>query len=172
MPFRAPLADSEYIPNNKDMSAPAISRSAQSSELSRNSANVFKAAEEGPVTITRRDAEPLVLLTAAEFQREHEGAELAAALVAATLADPQVPFVERLQGPFPWIAFLSEADQAAFAHEIVTITRACASVGRFDKALIALHAWRSTAEAISAGYTPDDELDWIEPSPVADPRTA
>ncbi|WP_104063787.1 type II toxin-antitoxin system Phd/YefM family antitoxin [Arthrobacter sp. 4R501] len=154
------------------MSTPTISRTAQSSELSRNPANVFKAAEEGPVRITRRDGEPLVLLTSTEFDREHEGAELAAHLVTASLGDPQVPFVERLRGPFPWIAFLSEADEAAFAREIVAITRACASVGRFDKALVALRAWRSTAEAISAGYTPDDQLDWIEPTAVADPRTA
>ncbi len=154
------------------MSQATISRTAQSSELSRNSAHVFKAAEEGPVTITRRDGEPLILLTTSEFDREHEGMELAAHLVTASLGDPKVPFTERLRGPFPWMAFLSDADQEAFAREIVAITRACASVARFDKALITLRAWRSTAEAISAGYTPDDQLDWIEPTVVTDPRIA
>lgn len=154
------------------MSQSTISRTVQSSELSRNPAAVFKASEEGPVTITRRDGESLTLLTTNEFDREHEGVELAAQLTMASLGDPFVPFVERLLEPFPWMAFLSDKDQEAFAREIVRITRACASVARFDKALIALRAWRSTAEAISAGYTPDDQLDWIEPTAVADPRTA
>ncbi|MET3921079.1 type II toxin-antitoxin system Phd/YefM family antitoxin [Arthrobacter sp. UYEF20] len=154
------------------MSPASISRTVQSSELSRNPAAVFKASEEGPVTITRRDGEPLTLLTTSEIDREHQGMELAAHLVTASLGDPQIPFAERLHGPFPWMAFLSDADQEAFAREIVTISRACASVARFDKALITLRAWRSTAEAISAGYTPDDRLDWIEPAAVADPRTA
>ncbi|HEX9088389.1 MAG TPA: type II toxin-antitoxin system Phd/YefM family antitoxin [Arthrobacter sp.] len=154
------------------MSQATISRTVQSSELSRNPAAVFKASEEGPVTITRRDGAPLTLLTTREFDTDHEGMELAAHLVTASLADPEVPFVERLGTPFPWMAFLSQADQESFAREIVAITRACASVARFDKALITLRAWKSTAEALSAGYTPDDQLDWIEPTVVADPRTA
>jgi prevent-host-death family protein len=168
----APIEYSEHVLNTQSMSQTTVSRTAQSSELSRNSANVFKAAEEGPVTITRRGGEPLILLTASEFDREHEGTELAAHLVSASLGDPQVPFTERLRGPFPWMVFLSDADQEAFAREIVAITRACASVGRFEKALITLRAWRSTAEVISAGYTPDDPLEWIEPTTVSDPRTA
>ena len=62
--------------------------------------------------------------------------------------------------------------QEAFARDIVAITSVCASVACFDKALITLRAWRSTAEAITAGCTRDDQLDWIEPVVVADPRTA
>lgn len=83
--------------------------------------------------------------------------------MSALLGDPKVPFDERLRGAFPWTAFLSDADQEAFAREIVAVTRACAPVTRFDKALITFRAWRSTAEAISTGYTPDHQMDWIEP---------
>ena len=41
------------------------------------------------------------------------------------------------------------------------VARACASVGQFERLLISIHAWESTATAIAAGYT-DDELDWLD----------
>lgn len=155
------------------MSTPGVSRTVQSSELSRNSASVFKAVEEGPVTITRRDGEALVLAKASDVARQRAGLELAAQLVAASLAPTDVPFVERLRGPFPWLEFLRSTDRDAFAQEVIDVARACAAVSQFDHLLITLRRWQSTAEAIAAGYTADDDLDWLEdPSPTADPRTA
>lgn len=153
------------------MSPAAITRTVQSSELSRNSAAVFQAAEQGPVTITRRDGETLVLTKESDLAQQREGLELAAQLVAASLASNDIPFVDRLRGPFPWVEFLKPADRGAFAQEIVDVARACAAVSRFDRLLITLLAWRSTAQAIADGYTPDEDLDWLEtPEPMADPR--
>ena len=153
--------------------AAVVHRTVQSSDLSRNPASVFEAAEHGPVTITRRDGESLVLVRASDVARQREGLELAAHLVAASLAPDDVPFVERLRAPFPWVEFLTPADREAFAQEVVDVARACAAVSRFDRLLLTLTAWRSTAEAIAAGYTHDDQLDWLDqPAPVADPRTA
>ena len=155
------------------MSAQVVSRTVQSSELSRNSASVFKAVEEGPVTITRRDGEALVLAKASDVARQRAGLELAAQLVAASLAPTDVPFVDRLRGPFPWLEFLRSSDRDAFAQEVVDVARACAAVSQFDRLLITLRRWQSTAEAIAAGYTADDDLDWLEdPTPIADSRTA
>ncbi|WP_026818211.1 hypothetical protein [Arthrobacter castelli] len=155
------------------MDTAGISRTVRSSELSRHSASVFRAAEEGPVTITRRDGEPLTLAKSSDIAYEQEGLELAAQLMAVALSDEPGPFVDRLRGPFPWLEFLSSTDRDSFAREIVDVARACASVSRFDRLLVTLRAWRSTAEAISAGYTPDDELEWMEDAdPVLDPRTA
>lgn len=155
------------------MVAAAITRTVRSSELSRHSASVFKAVEEGPVTITRRDDEALTLAKSSDIAREHEGLELAGHLLAVALSDDKTPFVDRLRGPFPWLEFLSQTDRDAFAREIVDVVRACVSVSRFDRVLVTLKAWQSTAEAISAGHTPDNELEWMdEPDPVRDPRTA
>jgi PHD/YefM family antitoxin component YafN of YafNO toxin-antitoxin module len=155
------------------MSPAVVSRTVQSSDLSRNPASVFAAADEGPVTITRRDGEALVLARASDVDKERQGLELAAQLVAASLAPADVPFVERLRGPFPWLEFLSQQHREQFAAEIVDVARACAAVSRFDRLLVTLAAWRATAEAIAAGYTSDDELEWLdEPAAVADPRTA
>lgn len=149
----------------------AITRTVRSSELSRNSREVFEAAEQGPVLITRRDGDALVLTKASQADYDRKGLEFAAALVAASLAPDDVPFVERLRQPFPWLALLSSADQEAFAQEVVGIARACASVSRFDRLLLTLHSWKATAEEVAAGYTPDDELEWLESAEaVADPR--
>src|SRR5665811_1943196 len=101
------------------MSPDVISRTVQSSELSRNSAAVFKAVDQGPVTITRRDGETLILTKESDLAHERQGLELAAHLVAASLAPDDVPFVNRLRGPFPWVEFFSPADREAFAQETV-----------------------------------------------------
>lgn len=146
-------------------------QSVQSSDLSRNPASVFAAADKGPVTITRRDGESLILTKASEVANQRLGLELAAQLVAASLAPGDQPFVERLRTPFPWLEFLAPADRDLFAQEIVDVARACAAVSRFGRLLITLEAWRSTAEAIALGYTPDEQLTWInEPERVDDPR--
>lgn len=150
-----------------------ITQTVQSSELSRNPASVFAAADKGPVTITRRDGESLVLVKSTDVAKEREGLELAAHVVAASLAPGETPFAERLRGPFPWVEFLNPNDRELFAHEIVDVARACAAVAQFDRLILTLTAWRSTAQAIAYGYTADDELGWLdEPSPVSDPRTA
>ena len=53
------------------------------------------------------------------------------------------------------------------------MARACASVSRFDRLVLTMKAWHSTAEAIAAGYTHDDDVEWLaEPALVNDPRTA
>lgn len=153
------------------MSTAAISRTATSSDLSRNPGQVFRAADEGPVTITRRDGEPLTLLPSRTVEREHEALRLASQLVAASLAPGGQSFTERLRDPFPWLGFLPPAQREAFASEIVEVARACASISSFDRLFIVLAEWRATAEAMAAGYTHDDELDWLdEPAAVEDPR--
>jgi PHD/YefM family antitoxin component YafN of YafNO toxin-antitoxin module len=151
--------------------AAVVPQTVQSSDLSRNPASVFAAADRGPVTITRRDGESLILSKASEVEFQRRGLELAAQLVAASLAPAERPFSERLRAPFPWVEFLKPEDRELFAQEIVDVARACASVSRFDRLLLTLEAWRSTAEALAEGFTPDDQLMWIdEPSRVVDPR--
>ncbi|WP_423185119.1 type II toxin-antitoxin system Phd/YefM family antitoxin [Arthrobacter sp. NyZ413] len=153
------------------MSIVAHSRSATSSDLSRNPAQVFRAAEEGPVTITRRDGEPLILVRSSTIEQEHDALRLAANLVAASLAPGEGSFAERLLGPFPWLGFLPHEQREHFATEIVEVARACAAVSSFERLFVVLAEWRATAEAVAAGYTPDDQLEWLDDSEtVSDPR--
>ena len=143
----------------------------QSSELSRNSAAVFAAAEQGPVDITRRDGEGFVLLRAADAAKERQALAVAAEFVTASLSTSEEALSERLRGPFPWVEFLSPSARAAFAEELLAVTRACAAVGQFRPLLVTFEAGRSTAEAIAAGYPPDSDLPWLNDGVrVADPR--
>ena len=147
-------------------------RTASSSDLSRNPAQVFRAADDGPVTITRRDGEPLTLLRSSTVEREHEALGLAASLVAASLAPGRSSFAERRIVPFPWLGFLPVEQREHFASEIVEVARACASISNFDRLFAVLAEWKATAETIALGYTPDGELDWLDAAePVNDPRT-
>ena len=98
-------------------------RTVQSSKLSRSPAPVFAAADEGPVTTTRRDGEALVLTRASAVEHEVLGLQLAAQLIAATLADSGTPFVDRLRVPFPWLEFLGATDRASFATEVASRPR-------------------------------------------------
>ncbi len=153
------------------MNTVAIHRSVQSSELSRNSAAVFAAAEQGPIEITRRDGEDFVLAKASDVAKERRAISVAADLVAASLSTSGLNLADRLRQPFPWLEFLVPQSQVRFATEIVDVTRACAAVGQFSKLLVVLEAWRSSAETIANGYTPDDELEWLDvPVLVTDPR--
>lgn len=145
-----------------NMSAAVVTRTVQSSDLSRRSKDVFAAVEKGPVTITRRDGEDLVLSKASDAAQQQEGLKLAAQLVAASLAPDDEPFVDRLRLPFPWIEFLSGPERQDFAEELVSVARACASVGRFDRLLITIHAWEATATALASGYTADVDLHWLD----------
>ena len=155
------------------MGTAVVHRSVKSSELSRNSAAVFAAAEEGPVDITRRDGEGFVLTKASYADGERRALRVATDVVSASLAESGQPLGERLRQQFPWVEFLAADDRARFAEEIVDLTRACAAVGQFSRLLVVFDAWRSTAEAIAAGYTPDADLDWLpEPVLVQDPRQA
>ena len=153
------------------MSVISHSRTASSSDLSRNPAQVFRAADDGPITITRRDGEPLTLVRSSTVAREHEALTLAASLVTASLAPGTTSFAERLLIPFPWLGFLHVEQREQFAAEIVEVSRACASISNFDRLFVVLAEWKATAEAIALGYTPDEELDWLDsPEPVDDPR--
>lgn len=155
------------------MSAVTPERTFQSSELSRNSGGVFRAAEQGPVIVTRRDGESLVLMRSEEFRRDHEGLEIASIIVAAALSPGGAPLHERLAQSFGWINFLPEQERTDCAAELVTVARGCAAVAHYDRLLVTVAGWRSTAEAFAEGYTPDHELTWLdEPEPLGDPRTA
>ena len=72
----------------------------KSSELSRNSSEVMDAAEHGPVRVTRRDGEPLVLMSEREDSARAGLLEFAAQLIAIT-TDDRGSLAERMADHFP-----------------------------------------------------------------------
>jgi len=151
------------------MSTGAVRQTATFSELLRSPKDVVGAAEHGEVTITRRDGEDLVLTTASSVRRSRDGLEFAAGIVAAAVAARPESFAQRLSSPFPWMTFLSEVEQEAFANEVVDLARACATVHEFEPLAIAVHAWRSTAQAYASGVHRDgSDIAWLDEAAVVE----
>ncbi len=132
----------------------------RSSDLSKRPAEVFAEAEDHPVTVTRRDGEPLVLMS----QREAEGRarllEFAAQLIGVAV-DDDGPLAGRMAKAFPWMLALSPGDRATCAQDLVDAARASFSTDQPHLALAELTSWRETATAIAAGLGQAD-LDWLD----------
>lgn len=132
----------------------------QSSELSRNSASVFAAAEEHPITVTRRDGETLVLMSERESSARDRLYEFAAQIIAAT-TDDRGSLTERMADRFPWMFALSAEDREVAATDLVRAARASFTTKQAHLALAEVYAWRETAEAIAAGLTSGD-IEWLD----------
>lgn len=150
----------------------SVMSSFRASDLSRDSAKVFRSADQGPVEVTRRDGEPLVLTRKSEYDEQFAALGVAADLVATSLTPGDSPLERRLEALFPWLHFMDEADRSAFAVDIIDCARRCAAVHNFTPFIVDLAEWRATAVAIAAGYDAPEDLEWIgERRPVPDPRS-
>lgn len=138
----------------------------QSSELSRNSASVFAAAEEQPITVTRRDGETLVLMSERESSARDRLFEFAAQIIAAT-TDDQGSLAERMADRFPWMLALSAEDRVVAAADLVRAARASFATRQAHLALAEVYAWRETAEAIAAGLGSGD-VEWLDDEDVVE----
>ncbi|ROP72460.1 prevent-host-death protein [Curtobacterium sp. PhB115] len=134
------------------LAPPRTRRSVQSSDLSRHAKQVFAAAEEEPLEVTRRDGKPLVLTTKERSDDDDAVLEIAAQLIAAVTVNEQLPLHDRLAVPYPWIKLLSRDDQKRFAREIVDVARGSFSLRQPRRLLLEMQAWRNSAEAIAAGW--------------------
>ncbi|WP_209561613.1 prevent-host-death protein [Frigoribacterium sp. PvP032] len=151
-------------------SAPLVPSShvVRSSDLSRHSAAVFAAAEDGPVEVTRRDGEALLLVTKREALVHRRVLEVAAQLIAVSL-DDDGSLADRLSRQLPWIKLLSPADQEVCARTIIETARGAFVVNEPVRILTEITAWMNTAKAVAAGRGAVD--DWLPDAPVvADPR--
>ena len=103
----------------------------QSSELSRSSAEVFAAAADHPVEVTRRDGESLVLMSGSADRARTDLLELAAQLVTvSTSVDGTL--VTRMIDRFPWMLALSPADRETCAKDILSAARASFAKNLFE----------------------------------------
>lgn len=132
----------------------------RSSDLSKHSAEVFAEAEDHPVTVTRRDGEPLVLMSQREADSRSRLLEFAAQLITVAL-DDDGPLAERMAKSFPWMLALSPTDRAACAQDLVDAARASFSTNQSHLVIAELVSWRETASALAAGLGSAD-LDWLD----------
>lgn len=143
------------------MATPAFGTTTRrSSDLSKHSAEVIAEAEDHPVTVTRRDGAPLVLMS----QREAEGRarlfEFAAQLIGVAV-DDDGPLAVRMSKVRPWMLALSMEDRATCARDLVDAARASFSTDQPHLALAELTSRRETATAIAAGLG-RDEPEWLD----------
>lgn len=127
-------------------------RAVHSSDLSRHAKDVFAAAEQEPLEVTRRDGAPLVLTTKARSDDDEAVLDIAAQLIAAVTGNEHLALHERLAIPYPWLVMLSRDDQRRFAREIVEVARGSFSLRQPRRLLLEMQAWRDSAEAIAAGW--------------------
>ena len=122
----------------------------QSSELSRNPLKVFSAAEAGPITVTRRDGEDLVLMKKKEMQDLKEFQTLIAQILA-VLDDDKGSLVDRMSRTFPWILAFSQKDQLECANDLIRTAKVALATNLPSHALNNLLSWQATAEAVALG---------------------
>lgn len=134
--------------------------SRRSSDLSKHSADVFAEAEDHAVQITRRDGEPLLLMSQREADARAALLALAADLITVTLDDDGT-LASRMAKRYPWMLALSEADRVTCAQDLVDAARASFSTGQPHLAIAELTSWRETATAIAAGLG-GASVDWFE----------
>ena len=140
----------------------------QSSELSRSSAEVFAAAADHPVRVTRRDGEALVLMSESADRARASLLELAAQLVAVSTST-EGTLAGRMSDRFPWMLALSKADQETCASEVLAAARASFATNQPHLAIAELTAWRESATALAAGLG-KEPIEWLEESePVERP---
>ena len=134
----------------------------QSSELSRASADVFAAAADHPVRVTRRDGESLVLMSESADQARAALLELAAELVAVSTST-EGTLASRMSDRFPWMLALRPVDQDACANDVLAAARASFATNQPHLAIAELTAWRETATAIAAGLG-KEPVEWLDDS--------
>lgn len=132
----------------------------RSSDLSKRSADVFAEAEGHAVQITRRDGEPLVLMSQREADARASLLQFAADLITVTL-DDEGTLASRMADRFPWMLALSEADRVTCAQDLVDAARASFSTGQPHLAIAELTSWRETATAVAAGLG-TSSVEWLE----------
>lgn len=121
-----------------------------SSDLSRNAPRVFAAAEEGPVGVTRRDGENLVLMSQRDADAREQLLQFAAQLIAVAI-DDRGSLADRMANAYPWMLALSHEDRARCAHDLVDAARASFATGQAHLIGAELTSWRETASALAAG---------------------
>lgn len=141
----------------------------QSSDLSRNSSKVFRAAEKSPILVTRRDGEGFILMSESEAKARKTLLEFASDLIAIA-TDDRGSLSFRMMNRFPWMRALSEDARETCAKELINAARASFVTEQPQLAAVELNAWRETASAIELGL--DKQLvDWLEePIPVVRPE--
>jgi len=139
-----------------------------SSEVSRNSAAVFDAAEQHPIRVTRRDGDDLVLMSHARGRRVATACSNSPRnSVRGKRLTTTGTLAQRLADRLPWMLALSPAGQAECASELVAAARASFATNQAHLAVAAMTSWRETAIALAAGLG-SEPVEWLPDGEVVE----
>jgi hypothetical protein len=102
--------------------------------------------------VRRRDAEDLVLTTAARVELEHTAASVTTRMFVALMqrdGGVRELVADVLPEVFPWVAFLSKEEVHEFVVELVATLRAAESLDTPVPVVQVIEAWRHTAEVLA-----------------------
>ena len=102
--------------------------------------------------VRRRDAEDLVLTTAARAELEHAAASVTTRMFVALMrrdGGVRELVTDVLPEVFPWVAFLSKEEVQEFVVELVATLRAAESLDNPAPVVQVIEAWRHTAEVMA-----------------------
>ena len=102
--------------------------------------------------VRRRDAEDLVLTTAARVELEHTAASVTTRMFVALMqrdGGVRELVTDVLPEVFPWVAFLSKEEVQEFVVELVATLRAAESLDNPVPVVQVIEAWRHTAEVLA-----------------------
>lgn len=142
------------------MSATQIRPTYQSSDVSRSPGTVFDEAADHPIVVTRRDGDPLILMSEKEDSARTALLELAGQLIGAATS-LKGTLAERMNSQFPWMLALGDRDRDDAAQEILDAARASFATSQPHLALSTLVAWRETATAVAAGFGAA-QVSWLD----------
>lgn len=104
------------------------------------------------LVVRRRDAEDLVLTTAARASQARTASSATSQLLASLLqSDPHVADLVTDVAPqvFPWVAFLSSDEIREFVDELVSTMKAADSIDNPAPVVQVIDTWRHTAEVLA-----------------------
>ncbi len=121
-------------------------REASYSSFLREPKSVIPLLSEGDVRLARRDDEDLVITGYARFEAREWGTSLSGRLLMGVSESNPAMLEEMLTKELPWLAWLSDEDQASAVNEIGKDLLAGLSTGALEALVHSLRAWQETAE--------------------------
>lgn len=127
-------------------------------DLLRKPKEVLAHIDQGPVRITRRDGDDLVILRGHDLDVLESGVALSSRLIRA-IGRNKGGVEAALTDLFAWTGEFTPRELAAYAAEIEQLVYAASELGTFERLLRAQQEWQETARAYAVGMRPVEPIE-------------
>ena len=116
----------------------------QVSQLNRNPAKVFEAAEKSPILISNRNGMQAVLMTKKEYEAQPILNLLLASLIRA-FSSTEGSAADQLAVELPWLSKLNDEEKTRCVSELISFSKVSLSLGVALPAVEKLKEWKALA---------------------------